>query len=110
MGKKFTFKKEKKETGLRAVGNPYQSVYIKLNGCVVGMIDAPNWQSKDHKWAIRLAIKETPQPGYPANFAWITLKTKFDIEAGAREFLSIFGDELQAKFDLHLFEPESFGV
>jgi len=78
--KKFTFKKEKKETGLRAVGNPWQSVYIKLDGKVVGRIDAPNWRSQDNKWTIRLAVKQKPEPDSPADFGWVTLKTRFDLE------------------------------
>ena len=103
-GAKLTFKKHKKETGLRAIGNPYASVDIKRNGKRIGIIDAPNWMSKDRKWVIRLAIKQQPEPTCPCPFGWVTLKTKFDLEEGAREFIKMFGDELQSKFDLHEFD------
>lgn len=101
---KLTFKKHPKETGLRAVGNPYPSVDIKLAGKRVGMIDAPNWQSKDRKWVIRLAIKQTPEPGYPAPFGWVTLKAKFDDEKAARAFVTTNSEDIQAKFELYSFE------
>ena len=41
----ISFKKESKETGLRAVGNSYQSTIIKVNKKQVGIISAPNWQT-----------------------------------------------------------------
>jgi len=80
---KFTFKKEKKETGLASVGNTNPNTVIKLNKLEVGFIYGPNWQSKDNLWGVRLMKK-----GLENDWQWTKLKAKFDNEPAAREFLN----------------------
>ena len=101
---KLTFKKHAKETGLRAVGNPYPDTDIKLGGKKCGYISAPNWQSVDRQWRIKLAIKREPVPGFPANFDWVTLSARFDDEKAAREFVKANVEKIKDKFDLYLFD------
>lgn len=100
---KLSFKKHAKETGLRAVGNPYPDTDIKLGGKKIGYISAPNWQGVDRQWRIKLAVKRAPQPGLPANFDWTTLIAKFDDEKTAREFVKQNIEKIKDKFDLYLF-------
>lgn len=45
---KFTFKKEKQETGLSAVGYSNPDTQIKESKQIVGYINAPNWRTKDN--------------------------------------------------------------
>lgn len=95
---KLTFKKRPRETGLRAVGYPNRSVDIKLSGRMVGLIAAPNWQSKEHKWAIRLAVKCDDGGGWK----WVTVKSKFDTEDEAREWVQERNDSI-IEMGLHQF-------
>ena len=41
---KLSFKKHPAETGLVSIGNPLQSVDIKCDKIIVGLIQAPSWQ------------------------------------------------------------------
>ena len=84
MGKKFTFRKDPRETGLAGVGNPYPNTNIKWEKKVVGCISAPSWNTTDNKWGIRLMVKKDERPGW----AWVRLKARFDTEPEAREFLN----------------------
>jgi hypothetical protein len=99
---KLSFKKHKKETGLRAVGHPYTSVDIKLGGKRLGMISAPSWQTPDNKWSIMLMIKREATPDWPASWTWTTLKARFDEEEQARAFVSENIEKIKDKFDLYL--------
>lgn len=101
---KLSFKKHARETGLRAVGNPYPDTDIKLGGKKVGYLDAPSWNSADRQWRIRFAIKRQQAPGFPANFDWVTLTARFDTEPEAREFVKQNIEKIKAKFDLYLLE------
>jgi len=81
---KISFKKHPKETGLQAVGYPYQSVDIKLNGKVVGVIHAPNWQSEG--WKVNFAVMKNKPDGNPnCDWKWIKLNKIFENEEDARE-------------------------
>jgi len=86
----FTFKKQPKETGLCAVGYYSQSVDIKLGGKICGIISAPNWQTKDNCYEIRLMVykTETETDSNPnCNWKWITFKFKSESEQECRNFL-----------------------
>lgn len=89
----FKFRKEKRETGLRAVGNPYPTVRIKIGKDVIGYIEPPDWRSERHEWCVCLKVKKTPTKESPADFKWVRLKKKFESEEAARE---------------HLLKPETF--
>ena len=97
--KKFTFKKEKRETGLAGVGNPNPDTQIKLDKKQVGIIVGPNWNTEDHKWRVRFAVKDEN------NFTWKTLKMRFDDEPSARIFVNQHIEAL-LNWNLHSFEDE----
>lgn len=82
--KKFTFKKQPKETGLRAVGHPYPCVDIKLDGKVVGTIYAPNWQLKGWRPALMVYIADSEN----CNWSWWQPKKVFETEQEARDWLN----------------------
>lgn len=103
---KFTFKKDKAETGLAAVGNSHPDTNIKVSGLVVGYIAAPNWRTESNHWKVRLAIAKERTKEDPAPFKWITLKKRFDSEPEAREFIKggIIKEMLDwCKWELHQF-------
>ncbi len=81
--KKFRFKKEPRETGLRAVGHPHANTKIKLDGGEVGWIHAPSWSTKDNKWEVWIRVKQDGE-----NWANRKLKPRFDSEPEAREYLN----------------------
>lgn len=97
---KFTFKKEKPQTGLASVGNPNPDTIIKLDRMQVGSIVAPWWSSEDNKWAVRLiqAVEGDQE------FRWVTLKKRFDEEPEARQYLNDNFDRIVA-IGLHKIEP-----
>lgn len=84
---KLSFKKDPRETGLAAVGNPHPDVRIKLDGGEVGVIDGPSWQTKDCRWRVRVAIDAPKTPEKPAGFRWATFKVTHDSEAAARAWV-----------------------
>ena len=97
---KFTFKRDKRETGIRAVGYPHASVRIKLGGKEVGYLAAPNWQTKDRLWRIRFSVKTLPTPENPACWKWVTLKFKDLTEEACRKFV-LDNAEAILKLNLH---------
>lgn len=103
---KFTFKKHKRETGLRAVGYPYTSSDIKLDGKVVGTLDAPSWQTPDGLWRIRLTVKKVATPEDPAEWKWIQLKFKSKEEEECRKFI-LDNVETLVKLNLHSIDYEN---
>lgn len=99
---KFTFKRQPKETGLRAVGNPRPSVDIKLGGKVCGQIIAPYWATEDGKWRVGMAIdSDDPRNGW----RWKFFKPRFDTEADARAWIAGNAAAL-AKLKLYFFEED----
>ena len=80
---RFTFKKHPRETGLRAVGHPYQSVDIKRGGLVCGTIYAPTWRTNG--WSVALMINKPS--GENCDWSWAIGPT-FNTEDGAREWLN----------------------
>ncbi len=94
----FTFKKEPAATGLMAVGNSKQSVAIKLKKKEVGMIYAPNWQSKTDKY--RIALRVVDPTGENKKWKWIFLKAQPETEEAAREWLNANFDTIVSKFTL----------
>ena len=100
---KFTFKKEPRETGLMSVGRPWQSVAIKLGGKEVGIIHAPDWQTKDGKWSISMmVVRDTGNPN--CDWTWVRIKQRFDDEASSRQWVKDNADRLVA-LKLHQEEP-----
>src|ERR1035438_4804731 len=101
---KFTFKKEKRQTGLAGIGSPNASTIIKHDGKQVGSITAPTWLIKDNKWSIRfMVLKDEMGEGENCIWKWINLKARFDEETDAREFIKKNTDKL---LTLKLFHME----
>jgi hypothetical protein len=101
--KRFTFKKEPRETGLRAVGHPYQGVNIKLAGKNVGFIYPPSWNSKRDEWKVSLMIRREPTAEWASDFTWANVKTLFKTEQEARDYLQANFEKI-VLWDLHSVE------
>ena len=99
----ISFKKQSRKTGLAAVGSPLPSTDIKVNKLVVGMIVAPNWESKDNKRCIRLTVKSGDHCGW----RWVTMFAKFEEESKAREWVKAHLKSIHMRNDLHFMEPYS---
>ncbi len=97
---KFTFKKQPRETGLAAVGNPNQATDIKHNGKIVGYIAGPNWMSKSSDWIVRIMVIEGLE-----SWSWKTLKKKFEEEPDARKYLNENAARIVG-FGLYHMEPD----
>jgi hypothetical protein len=100
--KGLSFKKQPRETGLRAVGNPYPNTTIRLDGLQVGQIIAPFARSLggDSQWKVSLMEKRGED-----NFDWVTFKARFESEADARAWVIDKWDIL-AKRPLYQMEAE----
>jgi len=92
----ITFKKQKKETGLRSVGYPYAAIDIKRDKKVIGMIDPPTWR-KDG-WHVRLAVRNEP------GWGWLTLGKICGSEEEARELAKKAIPELASTYTFHELE------
>ena len=104
----LSFKKDKKETGLAAIGNSYPSVDIKLDKKKVGYIRPPRALDQN-VFSINLAVKKVPTEDSPASFGWVTLKQKFECDWGrgekeARKYLKENWERITKTFDLYQFE------
>jgi hypothetical protein len=95
---KFTFKKVV-HTGMYRSFELDQTV-IKLRKKEVGFIE----EKRNRKYRISLAVKKEPTKKNSANFRWITLNKKSENENEARNFIRKFNDEIQEKYNLHLFD------
>lgn len=96
---KITFKKEPKETGLRSVGHVDPNTNIKVGGKIIGIIEAPYWATKDHKWEVRLAVEGSPVDNPNCSWHWVQVKERFDTEPLARKWVK---ENLELlKLDLH---------
>lgn len=98
MSKGLSFKKEARKTGLAGVGYPHPSTIIKFNKRECGRIAAPNWQTKDSLWRVRLAKVEG------SRFKWVTLKKTFATEPEARGWLKENWQKITEQIELYLFE------
>lgn len=98
MAKQFTFKYQPQTTGLAGVGFPKRSVDIKFDGKICGTITAPNWQTKDNLYRIRLTVKDgNNHPGWK----WIQLKFKDEDEKVVRAWLKEHTKDIMENFELH---------
>ena len=100
---RVSFKQRPRETGLRAVGYPYPTVEVKVNGLVVGYIRPPCWSSREHVWNVQLATE-----GNDANpnrsWGWTFVKQKCQSDEAAREYLKANLQAIHDKHPLHMFE------
>jgi hypothetical protein len=96
---KFTFRKQKQQTGLSGVGNPYPDTTIKISGQYVGHIVAPNWHSRDGKWCIRIVV--TCPENESCGWSWVQFKARFDDEPSARAWLVKSQKAIEERYTLH---------
>jgi hypothetical protein len=84
---KLSFKKGDGNTGLYAIGTPYNSTDIKIDKKRVGSIIPPSWNSKNTGWKISMmVIKKDIMEDKNPNCIWkvITFKPEFEKEELAR--------------------------
>ena len=98
---KFTFKYDKAETGLRAIGNGNRSSDIKLKGKECGRILAPNWNSSTSEYRIQLRVKDST---YGKRWKNITLKYKNESESEVRGWLQDNTDKILDIYIMHFHE------
>lgn len=106
MIKKPTFKKGKKETGLAAIANSYQTTNIKYNKKHCGYIYPPNYRS-DKKWTISLMVvkNEIFKDNNPnCKWKWISLKADFKTEEIARKMLIENWEKIIERYPLYLMD------
>ncbi len=102
--KKPGFRREPKETGLRAIGNSKQSVTIKMGrDGAVGRIFAPNWQS--NAYTVGLMVKKTAEEltNKPnCDWRWVLIKFQFENEESARAWVCTNWKMLNEKYTLYI--------
>lgn len=103
---KFTFKLHPKATGLSAVGNSLQSSDIKLNKNVCGIIQAPNWMSKDNNYIARITIKHNDPSITNCDWKWITLNIKDPDIQVVKDWLNSKIELILEKYTLHFFDDK----
>lgn len=92
---KVTFKKEPKETGLAAVGRPYQASYCKIKGKGFGTLDPPSIRGA-HVWTVRVMIMKPEPDGNPnCDWKWLTFKRTHNSDEQARVWLQENIDRIQ---------------
>lgn len=94
--RKFSFRRERAETGLRAVASPHPNTHIKLGKLIVGSISAPSRFGHDN-WRIMLIVRD---PQDVAGWRWVTLRATFEDEASARAFLTSNEAAIRARYEL----------
>lgn len=99
---KFTFRKCKAETGLRAIGAAERSI-IKHKGKVIGEIVGPSWNSKDSKWRVTLKVKDDD------HYRNAMLKGVFESDKEARQKMQELADVIASKFDL-FYEDDDYDI
>ena len=89
-------------TGLRSVGEPYQSVTIKYKKKPCGTIYAPTWSTEDHKWSISLMVEE--EKANSNDWKWVKFKARFETEKEARQWLQDHGLQILSRYKLRFDE------
>ena len=102
---KLSFKKGGRNTGLYAIGTPYNSTEIKINKKIVGQILPPSWNSNNKGWQVMLMIvkKDIMEDGNK-NCVWryITFKKEFEKEELARIWLKDNIDGIMEKWNIFI--------
>lgn len=101
---KLTFKRGKRQTGLSGVGNPNPDTDIKCGGEKIGYIAAPNWQSKEHVWQVRLSVRKNLQEMEKepnCYWKWITMKVTHESEALARAWVEKHWQTITTTIHIH---------
>lgn len=85
-----TFKKEPRNTGLMAVGNPYKNVIVKVDKKECGYIYAPNWHRDG--WRIQIAVEKVKMgDGENCPWGWLqygTYPTEQHARAAAKDAIA----------------------
>lgn len=98
--KMFTFKRDARETGLRAISQ-VRGTDIKLGGKIVGRLQPPGHYDVSRDWVIRFRVTSEPTTEEPRRtWKWIVLKQRFEDEDCARAYVHAHYGTLQQKLDL----------
>jgi hypothetical protein len=93
---KLSFKKEKAETGLRAIASPDPTTQIKADKVRCGSITPPNrFSGQGDLWYIQMMVKREPTEQDPCDFRWVTLKGKFKTEPECRDWIKANWEAIQ---------------
>ena len=84
--KPFTFRKEKRNTGLFSVGHPHPDTVVKHDRMKVGTIAAPSWTTQDGSWAVRFMV-EGNDHNPNCDWHWVGIKSRFNSEPEARAWI-----------------------
>lgn len=97
----FTFKLHPKETGLGAVGHPFQSCDIKLNKQTVGTIHAPTWMTKGNEFSVSFTVKHKDPAITYCDWKWVRLKHTTASLDDMKAWLKANIDTITTKLELH---------
>lgn len=98
---KLSFKKHPAQTGLVSVGSSLQSVDIKSDKITVGLIQAPNWSSKDSVYTVCFQVTVLgTTAARVCPWRWTTLKATFSTEQEARDFVKEKWVQIHTHFNL----------
>lgn len=102
---KVTFKNQKRERGLGAIGSPIPSVDILFNKKLVGVICAPNWRTSDNTWTVGITVKkEHPDNNPNCDWKWVYFKQKFEDLEQAKKFIIYNANQLTLHYNIHELE------
>lgn len=100
---RISFRRHKKETGLRGIGYPWPQVSIKVNGKEVGNIFPKTWNTE--YWRVGFTVKKLEPDDNPnCDWKWIWLKQKGNSEEEAREIAIKAIPILLQKYTFHTIE------
>lgn len=95
---KFTFKNQPKERGLASIAKPYPDTDVKFEKKVCGIISAPNWQSKEKVYVVRISIKDVESS---TGWSWVTFKKRSETLQEAKDWLNSHCDEISTKYEFY---------
>lgn len=94
------------EAVLMSVGYPHPTHAIKVNKKEVGMIQSPNWTSKEHVWKVHLTVLQEKTTENPCDFRWVVVKKNFENADEAKAFLKENLQKIHEKNPLCFREPD----
>lgn len=102
---KLSFRKKPKNTGLFAIGTPYNSTDIKINKVTVGEIMPPSWNSSNKGWKIGFMVikKDIMEDGNKnCVWKWVRFKVEFEKEELGRIWVRDNIEGIMSRYELYL--------
>jgi len=105
MAKKFTFKKEPRETGLAGVGAGEMTT-IKLNKKDCGLIAKDGWRNQWENWKIVIAVEKSEVESEGSNCKWKNIQfiQRFKTQPEARVWLNNNFEKINDKYTIHYYD------